>query len=91
MSIIEVDTNKNIVRLERNSAGMFKPTECSVCFRPTQHRCTFPVLWGKFYDVVSNKLEKLIVTCVLVRQRKSTFANITVKKMMKVRLNIERP
>ena len=34
---------------------MFEPTECSVCFRPTQHRCTFPVLWGKFYYVVSNK------------------------------------
>ena len=55
MSLLEVDTNKNIVRLERNGAGMFQPADCCFCFRPTQHRCTFPVIWGKFYDVRSKK------------------------------------
>ena len=40
-----------VIQLKRNAAGMFEVTKCETCPATTQHRCQYPVLDGKCFDV----------------------------------------
>ena len=45
------DEDFEITNLQRNPAGMFEITKCLTCPATTQHRCTFPMPIGKYFDV----------------------------------------
>ena len=40
-----------VTQLKRNAVGMFAVTNCETCPATTQHRCQYPVLNGKCFDV----------------------------------------
>ena len=55
ISRMEKQTKNEVIKLQRNSCGMFEITQCGNCSSNTQHRCTFPILFGKYLDVDSDK------------------------------------
>jgi len=40
-----------VIQLKRNAVGMFGVINCETCPATTQHRCQYPVLNGKYFDV----------------------------------------
>ena len=43
--------NEKVIRLNRDNHGMFEKSHCNQYTMPTQHRCTYGALFGKYYDV----------------------------------------